>query len=210
MERTVVNCTPHFRLFSDSCQTARERCPQEFWSCCCISGYSKLPMQRLPFSFPSDDRSLPAQPHFSPRGLSAAGSPCTSHDLNSCRVLSPAAIILRSVCSVMVVANIKSSVVLSLSMVNLLYCFFSPSNFRVSQKTSDSSDLTRWSPLSKISNALITQSSLLARREFFRTSPHYKSAPIRLFCDFEQRASPKNHQKVELHKTSLQSCRVLL
>ena len=63
---------------------------------------------------------------------------------------------------------------------------------------------------SKISNALMTQSSLLARREFFRTSPHYKSAPIRSFCDFEQRASPKNHQKVELHKTSLQSCRVLL
>ena len=47
MERTVVNCTPHFRLFSDSCQTARERCPQEFWSCCCISGYSKL-LLRLP------------------------------------------------------------------------------------------------------------------------------------------------------------------
>ena len=70
--------TPHFRLFSDSCQTARERCLQEFWSCCCISGYSKLPMQRLPFSFPSDDRSLPAQPHFSPQALSAAGSPCTS------------------------------------------------------------------------------------------------------------------------------------
>ena len=64
MERTVVNCTPHFRLFSDSCQTARERCLQEFWSCCCISGYSKLPMQRLPFSFPSDDRSLPAKVHF--------------------------------------------------------------------------------------------------------------------------------------------------
>ena len=63
---------------------------------------------------------------------------------------------------------------------------------------------------SKISNALMTQSSLLARREFFRTSPHYKSASIRSFCDFEQRASPKNHQKVELHKTSLQSCRVLL
>lgn len=78
MERTVVNCTPHFRLFSDSCQTARERCLQEFWSCCCISGYSKLPMQRLPFSFPSDDRSLPAQPHFSPQTLSATGSPCTS------------------------------------------------------------------------------------------------------------------------------------
>ena len=75
MERTVVNCTPHFRLFSDSCQTARERCLQEFWSYCCISGYSKLPMQRLPFSFPSDDRSLPAQPHFSPQALSAAGSP---------------------------------------------------------------------------------------------------------------------------------------
>ena len=64
MERTVVNCTPHFRLFSDSCQTARERCLQEFWSCCCISGYSKLPMQRLPFSFPSDDRSLPAKVRF--------------------------------------------------------------------------------------------------------------------------------------------------
>ena len=64
MERTVVNCTPHFRLFSDFCQTARERCLQEFWSCCCISGYSKLLMQRLPFSFPSDDRSLPARVHF--------------------------------------------------------------------------------------------------------------------------------------------------
>ena len=30
MERTVVNCTPHFRLFSDFCQTARNAARKSF------------------------------------------------------------------------------------------------------------------------------------------------------------------------------------